>query len=305
MKEKMRFVLNHRRIAGIIILAIAVFTSAGCYDSRFGSPAETVGEEAATESIARFRERFQGVPFVMESDLVVEGVVVSSDRAGNFYRTLCIQQEQAALEIMAGIDQLHNRFPVGCPVTVHLRGLVVAQSRGVLQVGSKPLPGSGYDTDYIGSMAALERILVRQSEQLRVPEPDRLTIPELGVGRCGTLVRIDNLRYRPEEEEAATAERATWSGMAVAAEEPEKAIRSEQSAATEGSEIPDNRWSGDRRFVDPSGNEIWSYVRTYADFADDEIPDGEVSLVGILQYDDSGEGRFMIKLRDEKDCLLD
>lgn len=295
MKKIMRLVLNLRRIAGTVILAIALFTAAGCYDSRFGSPAGTVGEETATESIARFRERFLGVPFVVESNLVVEGVVVSSDRAGNFYRTLCIQQGQAALEIMAGIDQLHNRFPVGCPVTVHLRGLVVAQSRGVLQAGGKPLPGSGYDTDYIGSMAALERILVRRSEQLRVPEPDRLTIPELGIDRCGSLVRIDNLRFSPLEEENSAADSAG----------AEETAASERNPSSEEPLPPDNHWNGDRRFVDPSGNEVWTYVRPYADFSDHEIPDGEVSLVGILQYDDTGEGHFMIKLRDEKDCLLD
>lgn len=265
-----------RNIARSLFLAIVVSSAAGCYDTGFRSPDASVSEEVATLSIADLRERFSGNPFLVQGDISVEGVVVSSDRAGNFYRTLCIQQGQNALEIMAGVDQLHNEFPVGCRVVAHLGGLVVAQSRGILQVGCTPLPGSGYDTDYIGSWAALERILVRRSEQLLPPEPARMTIPELNDDRCGTLVRIDNLRYQPEKEEE---------------EEETEVIAAE-----------DNRWSGYRRFVDDQGREIRSYVRSYADFADDAIPDGVVSLVGILQADDS-EGRFVIKPRDEKDCL--
>lgn len=264
-----------RRIARSLFLAIVVSVAAGCYDTGFRAPAATVSEEAVTLSIADLRERFSGNPVLIQGDISIEGVVVSSDRAGNFYRTLCIQQEQSALEIMAGVDQLHNEFPVGCRVIAHLDGLVVARSRGVLQVGCPPLPGSGYDTDYIGSWAALERILVRRSEQLQPPEPARMTIPELVADRCGTLVRIDNLRYLPKEEEVA-----------------------EETTGTE-----DNCWSGYRRFVDEQGREILTYVRTYADFADQAIPDGVVSLVGILQCDSSTEGRFVIKPRDEKDCL--
>lgn len=44
------------------------------------------------------------------------------------------------------------------------------------------------------------------------------------------------------------------------------------------------------------------YVRSYARFADDEVPVGRCTLTGILQYDATGEGRYILKLRDENDC---
>ena len=239
----------------------------GCYDSRFGSPERDDTVEPVTSSIAELRKRFLGTPFVVNSDISVNGRVVSSDQAGNFYRSICIEKEQAALEILTGIDQSHNLFPVGCSVTLRLKGLTVAEKFGVLQVGAQPQSGSGYDVDYIGSLPALEKCLVRNSEELVDPQPARLTIPELDPLLCGTLVRIDNLQYTPESE--------TESG-----------------------------WSGYRKFVDPDGCAIHSYVRDYADFADREIPEMVISLIGILQYDNSGEGRFLLKLRDETDCLF-
>ena len=54
--------------------------------------------------------------------------------------------------------------------------------------------------------------------------------------------------------------------------------------------------------VDADGNAVYTYVRRYARFADAEVPAGTVSLTGILQYDAAGDGRYILKLRDENDC---
>ena len=82
---------------------------------------------------------------------------------------------------------------------------------------------------------------------------------------CGRLVRIDRLCHTP----------------------------------TDGGTL-----AGYRRFVAQDGSEIYSYVREYADFADEEIPDGEVSLCGILLYGRvAGIGdRFIVKPRSRNDC---
>ena len=203
--------------------------------------------------------------FTVTGDIVVTGRVASCDRAENFYRTLCICDAEAGLEVMAGIDHLHNDFPIGSRVTLSLRGLAVAESRGVLQAGRPPAAGSGYATDYIGSRAALGSVLVRSGEALAAPSPAPLAIPALTESRCGTLVRIDGVRYTPEDLSAAT-------------------------------------WAGYKRFTDADGNAVYTYVRRYARFADAEVPAGTVSLTGILQYDAAGDGRYILKLRDENDC---
>ena len=218
----------------------------------------------ATETIAALRDRYAGTPFTVTGDIVVTGRVASCDRAENFYRTLCIEDAEAGLEVMAGIDHLHNDFPTGCLVTLR-PGLTVAESRGVLQVGRPPAAGSGYATNYIGSRAALGSVLVRSGEALAAPSPAPLVIPALTESRCGTLVRIDGVRYTPEDLSAAT-------------------------------------WAGYKRFTDADGNTVYTYVRPYARFADADVPAGTVSLTGILQYDAAGDGRYILKPRDENDC---
>ena len=175
--------------------AVAALLLTGCYDSRFGEPDDDGEGKPATETIAALRDRYAGTPFTVTGDIVVTGRVASCDRAENFYRTLCICDAEAGLEVMAGIDHLHNDFPIGSRVTLSLRGLAVAESRGVLQAGRPPAAGSGYATDYIGSRAALGSVLVRSGEALAAPSPAPLAIPALTESRCGTLVRIDGVRY--------------------------------------------------------------------------------------------------------------
>ena len=249
-----------------LLSIIAALLLAGCYDSRFGEPGDDGQEQVATETIAELRARYAGTPFTITSDIVVTGTVTSNDLTENFYRTLCIGDTEAGLEVMAGIDHLHNDFPTGCCVILHLRGLTVAESRGMLQVGRPPAAGSGYATDYLGSRAALSAVLVRKGETLLTPTPTPLTVPTLSKERCGTLVRIDGLHYTPEDLSPAT-------------------------------------WAGYKRFTDTDGNAVYTYVRPYARFADDEVPAETVSLTGILQYDATGDGRYILKLRDESDCM--
>ncbi|WP_290541120.1 DUF5689 domain-containing protein [Alistipes sp.] len=245
--------------------AIASLLLAGCYDSSFGKPDDQDHEKPATETIAALRDRYAGTPFTVTGDIVVTGRVASCDRAENFYRTLCICDAEAGVEVMAGIDHLHNDFPLGSRVTLSLRGLTIAQSRGVLQAERPPAAGSGYATDYIGSRAALGAVLVRCGETLAAPFPAPLAIPALSESRCGTLVRIDEVRYTPED-------------------------------------LSEPTWAGYKRFTDADGNTVYTYVRRYARFADAEVPVGTVSLTGILQYDAAGDGRYILKLRDENDC---
>lgn len=248
--------------------AAGILAAAGCYDSRFGEPGPGPDGWTPTERIGTLRKRYAGTTVVIDADIVVEGRVTTSDRSGNFFRSFCIEQEGAALEVMAGIDYLHNDYPPGSLVSLRLRGLALGTSREVLQVGRPPAPGSGYPTDYIGSRPAMDRVAVRiGSEQIVAPQPTVRTIGELDVALCGTLVRIDGLRYTPEE-------------------------------------LSPSEWSGYKRFTDASGAEIFTYVRRYADFADNEVPPQAVSLTGILQHDATNGGRYILKLRDETDCRI-
>lgn len=248
-----------------ILPCLAAMLLAGCYDSSFGT--RTNGNTPVeTSSIRDLRALYAGQTFPVTGEIVVAGRVTATDEGGNFYRSFCIEQDGAGMEIMAGVDRLHNDYPIGALLRVRLRGFALGESRGVLQLGRMPAAGSGFATDYIGQRPALAGVIVRSDAALEPVEPALLTIRELTPELCGTLVRIDAVRYTPED-------------------------------------LSNGTWAGYKRFTDTDGEVVYTYVRTYADFAAEEVPVGTCSLMGILQYDPAGDGRYMLKLRDESDCL--
>lgn len=253
-----------RRLLPALLLSVLPLAN-GCYDSHFGQAGEAPGEGSPNASLADIRARFTGQPVVVEGDIRVAGRVTTSDRAGNFYRTLCIEDAGAALEVMVGLDHLHNDYPPGSLLLVRLRGLTLGEQFGVLQAGSPAEPGSGYATGFLGSKAAADAAVVRLGGGVP-PEAAVTTIPELAPSMCGTLVRIPDVELFGEEAPVA--------------------------------------WAGYHRFADTQGNLIRTYVRTYADFAGASIPEGRGSLTGILQQDGTVADRYILKLRDETDFLL-
>ena len=63
-------------------------------------------------------------------------------------------------------------------------------------------------------------------------------------------------------------------------------------------------WEGYRLFEDAAGRTIAVYTSAYARFADREIPAGECSLTGVLEYGTAGSygKQFILQMRDENDC---
>lgn len=237
---------------------------AGCHDSSFGERAAATPPAPTTTTLRELRRMFEGGTVVVESALTVRGRVTANDRSANFYRTFCIEDDGAGLEIMAGLDHLHNDYPEGSAVTVHLQGWALGESRGILQLGREAPATGGYPTDYIASRPALDRTVVRSAEALRPMPPTLCTLDELTPAMCGTLIRIEGVHYAPEPLSA-------------------------------------SGWSGEKRFTDDAGAEIYTYVRPYADFAQHPLPAGRCSLTGILQHDGN---HYLLKLRDESDCTL-
>ncbi len=253
---------------------LATLLFAGCYDTSFSERTPGEGNAVVNYTLAQLRDELVSEEMMIKGDIVVRGRVSTDDRGENFYRTLFIQDGDAALEVMAGLNHLHNSYPEGTDLTLRLQGLKLCKSRGTIQVGRPPLSGSGYRVDYLASTAAtLDKIICRATTQAEEITPLEVSVAELHEGLCGQLVRVSGVRFSP-------------------------------LPPVEGEAI-DRTWVGDKRFVDTDGRSIHTFVRRYARFAQQEIPEGQCSLTGILQYENiAGEECFSIKLRDKNDCQL-
>ena len=247
-----------------ILIAAIASATVGCYDT-FDDRATNPTPEPATITVAELRRLCNGTSTDISANAVIAGRVTTSDEAGNFSRTFFVEDSTGGAEIMAGTYDIHNKYPLGATVSVNLAGCTAAFENGALQIGLKPKSYSQRQVEYFMTDVLLDKHIIRGSELSEVV-PTAITVADTDL--CGRLVKIDRLRHTPNDP----ADGRTFAGY--------------------------------RKFVAQDGSEIYSYVREYADFADEEIPDGEVSLCGILLYGRvTGIGdRFIVKPSSRNDC---
>lgn len=114
-----------------------------------------------------------GKPVVINDDIVIAGRVISSDKSGNFYKQIFIQDETGGIEIKLGKNSLYNEYKPGQMVYVKVgpgektSGLTLASygykagdkyGNGMPQIGSEFHPGE-YAVTYESSYIMSDRII--------------------------------------------------------------------------------------------------------------------------------------------------
>ena len=138
----------------VIALLALCGLSCGCRD-RFDVPDTPADAPAANITIASLHAFLHAETVVVREELTVSGTVVSSDEAGNFYRTLVLDDGTGGAELRIAEYNLYTICPPGCRLTVSLRGCALGERNGVLQIGLPPDAYSPYPTGYISSRVLL------------------------------------------------------------------------------------------------------------------------------------------------------
>ena len=225
-------------------------------------------------SIKELRSLADNKVITIEQELIIGGYVTSCDKAGNFYRTFTIEDLTGGVEIMAGLYDLHNIFPLGYYVSVNLKGCTIAHYNGILQIGRKAKSYSSYPTDYFTSRVLLD-MHITCYDTFRPVTPAPTSIKRLTAEMCGRLVRIDKLQL------CSAIYPDAW------------------QINLEG------KWLGYNVFCNKAGNIIVVHTSEYANYADQYISTEQVTITGILQRGKfNGEECYFIKMRDEKDCSI-
>lgn len=321
----------------VYILLIAA-TFAGCRD--LPVPEFPAATELPNVNIDGLRSYYPAgaTDVVISPDIVFAGRVVSSDRAGNFYNTFLIDDGTGAVEIMAGMTDLHATYHPGQRVVVRARGLAIGWRDGVMQIGLPPEPGNRYATGYFYHPAVM-RAYVSAEHDVEPIAPIETTLGELHPDMCGRLVRIAELTVDEEmladagsytvrtstvfptiENSADESHSSMGSSIAknpLALELPNAALPSALTWATT-QPAPATGYVKFRAastpaipavtavtagFTTPPADSITVVTSGYASFASMPVPREPLTLTGILFYGKGGGSKdhYLLKLRDEKD----
>lgn len=185
-----------KRFASVLVLFSIVVS--GCYDNH-NEPTPGEFSKQANCTIAQLRELCNDDHcYIVEQELICVGRITSSDREGNFYRSVVIEDNSGGVEVKLGTYNLASQYPVGLMVALHLNGAALIVENGVVQMG---LPPQSFDSEprEMEAQEVIDKHLFR-SNSIAPTMPYICNIEELRISFCGQFVRVENIIHAPLTE---------------------------------------------------------------------------------------------------------
>lgn len=131
---------------GSIALVFATFLlMPGCVFHSFDpiEPSSDTTTKRGNTTIAELKSIYEGemmrltaTTFAQRDSILIEGIVISDDRKGNFYKTIVIQDASGGIELKLDKTTLYNDYPRGQRVVVYCNNLYLGEYGGLPQLGS-------------------------------------------------------------------------------------------------------------------------------------------------------------------------
>ncbi len=169
------------------VIALLFFIINGCTKEDFDETPEYITDWTANTSIADLKAKYSTVPAKIDTNIIIKGIVISSDKEGNFYKELFIQDETGAISIRLDNGYLYTKYPVGRLVYINCQGLYIGTYNEVYQLGL------GANIDRINS--ALIEDYIDISAGGTPVTPATLTIDKLADSLIGTFIRLENVEF--------------------------------------------------------------------------------------------------------------
>lgn len=204
-------------------------------------PTPPVFDGDANKTIAEFKGLYNDDLKLITDDIILKGIVTSSDETGNIFKKIYIQDATGAIELNINAKNLYNTYKQGQEVFVVCKGLYMGKYGGVHQIGDTYNGKIGQMTE----SAAGDHIFTKQpAGPLVVPAATDIT--SLTLDMVDKLVTIKDLTFTNGGVN-------TYAGSKATAEE----------------------------LKDAAGNAIILYTSNYASFAGTTLPQGKVTITAI------------------------
>ena len=195
-----------------------------------------------------------------DENLYLEGYVISSDQAGNFFEEIIIQNKlddadpaddpRLGLRLSVNVGSLSDTYEFGRKVFVKLNGLTIGEANGVLTIGK------GEDSQLEQIQEFEYRDIILRGAEVATITPKIMTIFELTENDENTFIQFDDMQiYRTERA-------LTYAGEPFDEFDGFRSLQSCQTNAT----LP-------------------LQTSTFADFKSVQVAQGKGSIQGILSRD--------------------
>lgn len=254
------------------MLATAFVLTSCVHDDKYDAPdlSGNCQDLTATITLAAAKNLAQNT--TITTDDVIEGYVSSTDQSGNIYKTIYIQDDPTnpTQGFVLSVDAVstYASYPQGAKVYVKLKGLAIGTYGGVKQLGYMDngtfgrIPEKMVPTSILKSCSAKATIT-----------PKVMTLADMKTANdqyIGCLIKVENAEF---------------------------------DAKVLCSTYAPDGYTVDRQINDPTTSATSRVVRNsgYASFANQKLPSGKGSFIGILSKYSSTYQLFINKVSDLAD----
>ncbi|WP_348688774.1 DUF5689 domain-containing protein, partial [Zunongwangia profunda] len=133
-----------KKFLSLFILILISCVKTDDYEVPQSQLPENVSTEGTKISLRAVKNSYNeetGEIYTFSGDQYFEAYVISSDRAGNFYNELILQDHpenpEAGIQILIDENALYQRYNFGRKVFVKLNGLSISKNNGLIQLGKQ------------------------------------------------------------------------------------------------------------------------------------------------------------------------
>lgn len=275
------------------VLSLTLFISSCVEDDDYGIPNVSIEEpniddlgQITTFSavVSRYLDAVadgEGVGIFDENDidLYIEGYVVSSDKSGNFFEEIIVQNSldgsdagsdpRRGLKVEINVRSLSDTYEIGRKVYIKLNGLAVGLENGVYTLGR----ANGNNLEQLQEFE-YQNFIIRSSEVVTII-PKLTTITDLTEDDENTLIQLENMQIH-------------WNNIAL----------------TYAGEASDE-FDGFRTLESCNGSgTIALQTSTFADFKSVQVPQNKGTITAIFTRD-FGDDINVLVINSTADIVFD
>ena len=266
----MNFRINN---IGCVAALLGLYLVMACVkDKDFETPKSScVSDLSANITIGELKALYVDELIQIQEDYILEGYVVSSDVAGNFFGTLHIQDNlinpTQGLQLEIDLRDSHLFYEVGSKILIKTKGLYLGMSKGAIKLGGV---FSAFGNPAVGRLpaAVVGQHLFNSCDPLGSLQPKTVDLNKLDDSMISTLVQFASMEISSAEL-----------GQTFAVKEEETI----------------------RTLTNCEDLEIELLNSGYSDFQANLLPEGNGAITGVLIKDNKD---YQLAIRDTSDIAF-
>lgn len=192
-------------IAGAIAAIALVLAMPSCVDFSYDDIQPRIDSTtlAANTTIAELKGIYPGelykitsTTFAGRDSVLIEGRIISSDKEGNIYKSLFIDDGTAGIEIKLNKTTLYNDYKLGQKVVVYCNGLHLGDYGGQIQLGSSYSNNGVIEISSLEGDVIIKKHVFKKGKNIEEVAPIVMTPALLTTSNLARLVQFDNVQIK-------------------------------------------------------------------------------------------------------------